>query len=391
MYRRGSAAQIPKWQVQKNVCQLLLKSDAVQVSLLAEHEEKRLWVVRPPAPLEASDHSEMDSLHQLLGDNAAMPAAAQISGYNDKERLTLAYILATSVLYLYPGIWLQTASCWSSDKIFFPRRAGGLGDSRPVALMRPYLAVDLLRQPGRPGVHPPSMSRYHLHPAVLALGIMLLEIATGTRFNALCGKIGGNGSGPKEGAWAAAAPSNLDGVQALKALELLESQPSRRPPSFLCEAIRACLVLRPPSYLPDQLLFEEGPFRFYVLSCVVAPLATALDKAYGIRLDSLTEDEQGGAEGSAEQLSLRVRVPPDGTGGRRGMASHAPRKLRRLRLTDYFIRFDIKKEVRSTGGLSLRRRRRFRRCRQVRVPQTLTSSLFPPTFLPSLYGYEALC
>lgn len=111
--------------VRNNICPLLLGSDAVQVSLVAEHEDDLLWVVHPPAPLEASDHSTMKSLHQLLGDDHATPSAAPISRYTDKEKLSLAYILATSVLHLYPGIWLQTASCWSSDKIFFPPRAGG--------------------------------------------------------------------------------------------------------------------------------------------------------------------------------------------------------------------------------------------------------------------------
>lgn len=321
LYRWAPTVGIRKSLVQNNLCPLLRESNAVQVSLVAEHDRDMLWAVPPPAPLEASSHSTMESLHQLLADGPTAPSTSYISRYNDKERLTLAYILATSVLYLYPGIWLQTASCWSSDKIFFPRRAGGWGDGRPVLLTRPYLSVDL-RQLGRPDAGEESISRYHSHPAVLALGIMLLEIATGTKFDALCGGIGGGGSGPKEGSSAAAAPSNLDGLAALKALKELERKPSR-PHSSLCEAIRACLVLNPPSYLPDQLLLDEGPLRFYVLSCVVAPLATVLDKAYGIHLDSFTEDEVGREEENAERLQVRVQLSR-GTGGRPDTISHPP-------------------------------------------------------------------
>lgn len=306
-------------QVQSNLCQLLLESDAVQVRLLAEYKTMILWHVPPPAPLEASDHAAMDSLHQLLGDDPTAPSAAAISRYNDKERLTLAYILATSALYLYPGAWLQTASCWSSDKIFFPQRGSGWARGQPVALTRPYISADLLRRSGKSNNDPSSFVRYHRHPAVLALGIMLLEIATSTKFDALCGNIGGCGGRKlKEGSWMAAGPSNADGLHALNALKKLESHSSRQVPSYLRETIRACLELRPPSYLPEQSLSEEGPLRFYVLSCVVAPLAMALDKAYGVRLDSLAEDEEGREDGRTESLLLKVKLP-DGTAGRPGI------------------------------------------------------------------------
>lgn len=329
LYRSGSAATRPKFLVNE-VCELLLESDAVRLSLLAEHEKALLWVVHPPAPQEATEHSAMESLHQLLGDGPAAPSAACLLRYNDKEKLTLAFILATSVLYLYPGVWLQTTSCWSSDKVFFPRRANGLHDGRPVTLTRPYLSMNLLQRPGNTGANPSDICRYHFHPAVLALGIMLLEIATSTRFKVLCER-SNIGGGPKQDAQAAAACSNLnvDGGRALQVLDRLERDPPGRYSSSLCEAIRACLVLKPPANLPYHSLIEDGPLRFHVLSRVVAPLGTALEKGYGIPLDRLTEDEEPREGLNGDRLSLGANNLPERTEERPG----TPHILPKLRFT----------------------------------------------------------
>ncbi|KAL8363271.1 hypothetical protein RB601_009172 [Gaeumannomyces tritici] len=304
-YIHGEAAKTPKSPIQNDLCFRIRNSNAVKVNLWAEHEKKRLWAVHPPAPGDVCEHSVMESLHELLGNDPAAPSMARISRYDDRDRLTLAYVLATSVLYLYPGIWLQTEFCWSSNKILFARSAGD-ESGRLVALTQPYLSANLLRRQEMPKADPAAMSRYHLHPAVLALGIMLLEIATRTKFDVLCPKKPCDRDRLNEACRTTMAPSNEDGALALKALERLEKHGSRDAPPSLCEAIRNCLVLRPPSTLSDQLLFEEGPLRFYVLTCVVAPLATALEKGYGIQLASLMDEEDiHGVKGLA---SLQLRT-----------------------------------------------------------------------------------
>lgn len=70
----------------------------------------------------------MQSLCQLLGsDHADAPSAARTSRHDGRERLALADVVATSILYLCPGAWLQTESCWSSDKILLLPRAANDG------------------------------------------------------------------------------------------------------------------------------------------------------------------------------------------------------------------------------------------------------------------------
>ncbi|KAI8298120.1 Subtilisin DY [Colletotrichum sp. SAR11_59] len=61
----------------------------------------------------------MESLQQLLEDGMSI---SRVSNYSDKEKLTLCYILANSMIFLYPGSWLRTA--WNSNKVYFIRRAG---------------------------------------------------------------------------------------------------------------------------------------------------------------------------------------------------------------------------------------------------------------------------
>lgn len=212
----------------------------------------------------------MESLQQLLGDGVSV---SEFSNYTPKDKLILCYILANSMLLLYPGSWFQTA--WSSDKIYFVRR---FSNSTSPALMFPYLSVAFQQAQ----ITPPNHMQYHSHPAILALGIIFLEIATNAKFTR---------RSQEPTSWE---QFNSDGIQALQQLQELESQitrdSSKRISRALIKAIRSCLILEPPSNFPCKVLSEEGPIRQYILSCIIHPLASDLRDGYQVSLDKLHDE-----------------------------------------------------------------------------------------------------
>ncbi|EEU40755.1 uncharacterized protein NECHADRAFT_99144 [Fusarium vanettenii 77-13-4] len=219
----------------------------------------------------------MQSLRELLGSGMAL-SSPDIPRYDDREKLLLSYILASSLLYLYPGDWIPMD--WSSDRIFFPRHSGS---RRSPIFTLPYLSVNL-QQGGAPPKVPP-VSQYHKHPAILALGIMLLEIATGVRFDPA------HGDGTAE--LDQADRYNEYGSQALRILDDLERQGerhlSRRIPPVLSKVVRSCLILNPSPSMAAEQMSEEGPIRHYILSCIATPLAVALSEGYHVSLDELQD------------------------------------------------------------------------------------------------------
>jgi len=236
-----------------------------------------MWALRAPPPLKRNSHTAMESLYQLLKDHASK-GSTQMSKYGHREKLILSYILASSLLYLYPGSWFQ--EIWNSEKVFFPERP----NQRELSILTmPYLAVDI--QLPATVIKERPVWQYHSHPAIQALGIMLLEIATETKFSAFCGDIR---FGEEPGA-----RRNLEGLRALQVLNEWESEgrrdESKRISSALRSAIRSCLVLDPPGQLPTQQLVEEGPIRYYVLVCIVSPLAKALSAGYQVPLKYLQD------------------------------------------------------------------------------------------------------
>lgn len=212
----------------------------------------------------------MESLQQLLGDGVSV---SDFSKYTPKDKLILCYILANSMLFLYPGSWFQTA--WSSDKIYFVRR---FSNSTSPALTFPYLSIAFQQAQ----INPPDHMQYHSHPAILALGIIFLEIATNAKFTR---------KSQEPTPWE---QFNSDGMQALQQLQELERQISRdrskRISRALIKAIRSCLILEPPSNFPCKVLSEEGPIRQYILSCIIQPLASDLSDGYQVSLDKLQDD-----------------------------------------------------------------------------------------------------
>ncbi|KAL7908226.1 hypothetical protein GGI35DRAFT_480935 [Trichoderma velutinum] len=254
--------------VNNDICHWLLKSRYFQVDFLAQND--KLWHLTP-RPFQGDDHhTHMESLQQFLGDGISV---SDISQYTPKDKLILCYVLASSMLFLYPGSWFQTT--WSSDKIYFVRR---FRNSTSPSFTFPYLSTTFQQVQSNPQNH----MQYHSHPAILALGIIFLEIATGVKFT--------RGSHELT-QWE---QFNSDGIQALKQLQELERQitrdHSKRISRALIKVIRSCLVLDPPSNFPTKQLSEEGPIRQYILSCIIQPLASDLRDGYKVRLDKLHDD-----------------------------------------------------------------------------------------------------
>ncbi|KAJ4376387.1 hypothetical protein N0V83_001670 [Neocucurbitaria cava] len=128
----------------------------------------------------------------------------------------------------------------------------------------------------------------HTHPAILALGIIFLEIITGTRFKRT----------REDTPWE---QCNKDNSQALQLLNQLEKKDrhnrEKRISSGMNRAIRACLKLEPPPNFPSNRLSEEGPIRHYILQCIVRPLAIELQEGYKVQLDALHKALIPGHEG----------------------------------------------------------------------------------------------
>lgn len=158
--------------MKNNICQCLLDSEYSQVNFLAGHDG--FWHLKPKLIQGINHHSGMESLRQLLGSSLAI--SNHTSRYTPKKKLILCYILANSMLYLYPGSWLDSA--WSSDKVYFIR---SLNHSTSPIPTFPYLSVEL-RQARESLKNTPHHMQCHYHPAILALGINFLEIVTGIKF-----------------------------------------------------------------------------------------------------------------------------------------------------------------------------------------------------------------
>jgi hypothetical protein len=238
-----------------------------QEHFLIEHEET--WHLRAELLEEPGSYASMEPLDQLLGDGSEL---SYISQCNPREQLTLCYILATSMLYFYPSSWCFTE--WTSHMVHFIRRSK---TSTSATLTHPYVSIQL--QSGSTSSNNPSdRHRTHSHPAILALGIIFLEIASGSRFQRT------RKDTPTE-------QCNEDNHRAWQDFKILERKNrhgrTRQIPSGLREAIRACLKLEPPSSFPSNQLAEEGPIRHYILSCIVYPLARELRDGYNVDLSDL--------------------------------------------------------------------------------------------------------
>ncbi len=157
--------------VHENLCHYLRDSDEMSmVDFLIE--QNQFWHLKPRL-FDPINYHTMRTLQQFLGDGLKL---SLISKSSPQEQLLLCYVLANSMLYSYPSSWLQMQ--WNSNMIYFVRHSR---TSTTPMLTCPYVAVEMLRQK-RPRPSAPHL-QCHTHPAILALGILFLEITSGTRFH----------------------------------------------------------------------------------------------------------------------------------------------------------------------------------------------------------------
>ncbi|KAF1829667.1 hypothetical protein BDW02DRAFT_602366 [Decorospora gaudefroyi] len=250
--------------VNYELCQYLRESDDVlQVNFLLENDG--FWHLKPELLEDVNYHTTMESLQQLLGHDLEISTVSKCSL---QEQLVLCYVLASSLLYLYPSSWLSTD--WSCSMVHFVRRANC---SSADMLNFPYVSVKLQDRSASQNTPDPYWQG-HQHPAILALGIIFLEILTGRRF-----RRSEAGSLPQQ--------RNENYAQAMKLLKRDQHQDARRLSPGLSKVIRACLKLEPPPSFPSNQLSEEGPIRHYILSCIVGPLAHELENGHKVSLKDL--------------------------------------------------------------------------------------------------------
>jgi hypothetical protein len=232
------------------------------------------------------DYRKMLPLDHFLGDEIGV---SDVSNWHPKEQTILCYILATSMLDLYPGSW--ALPFLSSHTVFFM-----LDCSRSPRITFPYISVNLQSQNT---VADSSQEPIQSNPAVLALGIILLEIITGKKFEK-------------------SADTSWNRSQALRELTNLQKQErnykKRRVPTRLCEVLRACLQPAPPPTFPINDIRGERPTRHYILNCVVGPLAFELEQLFDVNLENLQST-------LLPENEAHLAAKPDGLKGS-SLASH---------------------------------------------------------------------
>ncbi|KAL8364577.1 hypothetical protein RB595_003728 [Gaeumannomyces hyphopodioides] len=245
--------------VAHDICLRLKQSGEGQVHFVAGGDQ--LWH-RSPKGSDSSQilYQHMKTLGHLLGDGDGKTSPG-IANYCPKERLLLCYTLCRTCMDFYQGAWLRRL--WSSDHIYLRQMAG---HSPPWDLEMPFLPAGLTELELN-SIPKATFYHYHKYPIILGLGIILLEVATGTRFST---------------------SQNPDKIERCnedfdKAKDLLEElkfskRPggAKLPMSGLIDAIRACLEIEPPSGSPTNQLAEDEDVRQYIRTRIVRPLEETL-------------------------------------------------------------------------------------------------------------------
>lgn len=236
----------------------------------------------------------MASLKQLLGDGVSI---TRLNHYSPKEKLVLCYILANSMLFLYPGSWLHTT--WDSNNLYFICRTESR-TSKPVELAFPYLSVGVQEIEDVTDISIDHM-QCHAHPNILALGIVFLEIATGSVFE--------RSNRTTEHAWQ---QCNENFLNARKYMKGIEERKTYISPA-LRQVIWACIDLKSPSHMPSNNLAEEGPIRQYLLSCIILPLALELRDGYEVDLEGLNNSLEVELRNASDMKGLHAFTSSSGS------------------------------------------------------------------------------
>lgn len=89
-------------------------------------------------------------------------------------RPILAYILAKSVWQYYSSNWMT--AMWTNNSIYFMEETS---EEDEAYFCKPYVSLDFANQAGPNAEYKNGVGVMHRYPKILALGIMLFEIATG--------------------------------------------------------------------------------------------------------------------------------------------------------------------------------------------------------------------
>lgn len=234
---------------------------AKNLTLCQLHPDVEINGLSPPQVRDV----EFKSLSNLLQPNWKNRMSL-VSLAEGKDRLILSFVLATSLLHLVRGPWLQQSL--SSESICFlvsHQRAS-------PDITKPYLTTKcspLIRGPVARKLNQP-----HQFPEILSLGILLLEIARGAPLNVM--------------------ESQDSCVVALECMDkwagTCRSGRARTIHDCLYQAISACIDPREFRNILDKPTVVDADIRGYIFERILYPLGDALSTVYGVQLETLHAD-----------------------------------------------------------------------------------------------------
>jgi hypothetical protein len=147
----------------QSLCDLLQRAAGSNTCLQILFKNGILWQQRSKQSRLQNCHQSDASLKSLLG------SVQRWQRYNLRDRLILSVILAHAVMHCSGGPWLHANL--NKEHIFFFRNKGGPNPD----ISRPFLAIDFLQQQTVVDEED-DLFAIHSNPALLSLGILLLEI-----------------------------------------------------------------------------------------------------------------------------------------------------------------------------------------------------------------------
>ena len=256
---RSASPKVERWKVE-NICRHVRSTLGTRFRLLVEGN--LMWRLRPARPrIRNLKNVAHISLSELIRDG-------YFRRVSQKDRFLLSYIIASSILSLYQGPWVDCA--WTKDQIFFLAQAGDLSipDLRKPLLSTTCVAIDHKDSQVQPdNIHP--------EPRIAALGIVMLEIALGMAIESR------RDDGPLN--------SNTDLLNAFQLVDQMQLDRNTIPNHVL--AIKTCL--QPEDILQVDLSNEMKQQSLH--ANIVAPLEAILT-AYSIQTEDLDSTLGGDQE-----------------------------------------------------------------------------------------------
>lgn len=262
-----------RWKAE-NICKHLHQTLGTRFRLLVEGNS--IWRLRPARPkikdLRKTVHISLSDLIQ---------SGYFLQNISQKDRFVLTYIIASSILSLYQGPWLDQE--WTKDQIFFLSEGGDLTtlDLRRPLLSTKCIATDHIR-------NPPHPENIHPEPRIAALGIVMLEIALGMAIETR------RDDGPLN--------SNTDLLNAYQLLDQMQHDRNAIP-KHVC-AIKTCL--QPEDIFDEDLSNESKQHSLH--ANIVGPLEAILT-AYGIQTEDLNSELGGDQESLLPAIRSGAETP----------------------------------------------------------------------------------